>query len=666
MDIKKALSKIFKIFVPVSLVVGSLIFSLSNVKDFKPVHADSGYSLSIDGGSTIAFTQQDPTTYTAEINENVRRYTEITFYDGSAPMLYSDTCYAEVSNTNNLFNDYDGSFLTKYGVSSAAVTLTIVDGEYIFTMGGTTESLKESSDINLVKGNYHERKLYCIGNGTNFATSYDETKMIFGVSSTAEPLYLTLQYVDGNIRLYVISLKKYIAAVVNNKVHLLDSPDIKSTQFPIRNDDFIQATQLGSVYYMSADGSSLAFGNCGSLSTRKRYYIYEVQETLNVKSDKTTFIFNKTKIQSVNLDETIEMNVCPDSCGECDYSNEIDYELSFNENDVGSLENRVLVFNDRGAVTVRVIFDSNIKKIPFFFVIREKDDLPASPIVINGSDNISNLGSEEELRAIYDYESDFAFIAQKFKKISSTYIGENNNSKATVFQNAMPLGNQSLKINKVEVKCSTATYMDCELSIDPNFNETALAIKSGSSTDGFTFTAPTGGNYAYFRLYNPETYLTTVALSISKITIYYSADLAPAYAKSFNEDFCAICELVVIGDKGLSDIISEWNIQKAAFIVLKEKSLDSANKLKVATYADEDQDIAEFALKYDYIYGKYHSSLDDFVERNPVKLSQGMNAYHSLSEKEDQSVLIIVVSASTILLISVSSLLVLLKKKKKH
>ena len=73
MDIKKTISKIFKIFIPVSLVVGSLIFSLSIVKDFKPVHADSGYSLTIDGGSTIAFTQQDATTYTAEIKENVRR-----------------------------------------------------------------------------------------------------------------------------------------------------------------------------------------------------------------------------------------------------------------------------------------------------------------------------------------------------------------------------------------------------------------------------------------------------------------------------------------------------------------------------------------------------------------------------------------------------------------
>lgn len=74
--------------------------------------------------------------------------------------------------------------------------------------------------------------------------------------------------------------------------------------------------------------------------------------------------------------------------------------------------------------------------------------------------------------------------------------------------------------------------------------------------------------------------------------------------------------------------------------------------------------IVEFALKYDYIYGKYSSFLDDFIGRNPVKLSQGMNVYNFLGESGNQSILIIVVSASSLLLVTSSSLLMLLKKKK--
>ena len=257
MDIKKALSKIFKIFVPVSLVVGSLIFSLSNVRDFKPVHADSGYSLTIDGGSTIAFTQQDVTTYTAEINENAVRNGEIFFFEGTNQLLYSSTCYADYEDpTNNLYNNVDGAFIVKYGVKHATVTLTIIDGVYKFKMDGLPASLKESSKLVKPGGKYYENRLYCIRYvdfGTTYtAVSYDYDNSYLVADKTGEPLYFTVKENDNNFYIKLISANKFLCGNASKKANLVDNKETDGTLFSIPSDDTIKSIKLG--YFLLSIG----------------------------------------------------------------------------------------------------------------------------------------------------------------------------------------------------------------------------------------------------------------------------------------------------------------------------------------------------------------------------------------------------------------------------
>lgn len=132
------------------------------------------------------------------------------------------------------------------------------------------------------------------------------------------------------------------------------------------------------------------------------------------------------------------------------------------------------------------------------------------------------------------------------------------------------------------------------------------------------------------------------------------------FAKSFNTAISSACSA---GNKTISTLTSAWSLQVTAAGSLDAEALQV---LEEASTTDSDTDLATFAEKYDYVYGKYGHTNNwvDFANRSPSNTS-GANrmifGYININNSES----IITISIISILTISSIGMYYFFKKMKK-
>lgn len=132
---------------------------------------------------------------------------------------------------------------------------------------------------------------------------------------------------------------------------------------------------------------------------------------------------------------------------------------------------------------------------------------------------------------------------------------------------------------------------------------------------------------------------------------------AIAFAKQFNSDLEKIC--VNDGSTNLETLRAKWAEEAAAFALLDD---DSKAILKVATTTTSNEDLAKFADKYDFIYGKYGGDVGaNFADRAVPNFS---NMRSLLSSYNQNAGLIVVIALACAIPLLVGTAFII--KKKKH
>lgn len=124
-------------------------------------------------------------------------------------------------------------------------------------------------------------------------------------------------------------------------------------------------------------------------------------------------------------------------------------------------------------------------------------------------------------------------------------------------------------------------------------------------------------------------------------------DIAIAFAKSFNIAISGACS---DSHKTISSLTTAWSNQVTASSSLDPEAI---GVLEEAIHDDEDDDLATFAIKYDYVYGKYGYTNNwvDFANRSPSNTSDAnrmMFGYININNYES----IITISIISVLTIS--------------
>ena len=163
---------------------------------------------------------------------------------------------------------------------------------------------------------------------------------------------------------------------------------------------------------------------------------------------------------------------------------------------------------------------------------------------------------------------------------------------------------------------------------------------SGVSIVDGNYSITTSGRYSIFVNEYNQAYIS-------------NASLTPAInaAKAFNNNMETAC---LAENKTIQTLTSAWSDQLSAFALLDEETLAILKDVKTT---DEDDDLAAFAEKYDFIYGKYgyDNNWVDFANRNPQKIS-GSNRLAIISNVDEGLLTIIVVVIGLSSLIATSYL----------
>ena len=178
--------------------------------------------------------------------------------------------------------------------------------------------------------------------------------------------------------------------------------------------------------------------------------------------------------------------------------------------------------------------------------------------------------------------------------------------------------------------------------------------------EGQGLICPTEGTYTFY-LFSKDGGANYNYISISNAI---GEKEAIEFANEFNTAIGGYCQT---GD--IDNVISAWETLSGSE---KYGKLPDASKniLKNAIADEHGTVIQQFAAKYDYVFSKYHTQLDDndFADRfENIKLPPSNLRHYGFSfgESEDQTVLIIIIASAGLLLTGAATTLLLLKKKKK-
>ncbi len=135
---------------------------------------------------------------------------------------------------------------------------------------------------------------------------------------------------------------------------------------------------------------------------------------------------------------------------------------------------------------------------------------------------------------------------------------------------------------------------------------------------------------------------------------------ATLIAQKFNEALTTVCTSTV-GGGATSQITTAFNTQKNYY-----NHTTSTCKTKVASAATSDTDIVAMRTKYDYIVGKYGTTIaPDYLGRNPSPLS-GIRGFTPIAVDNTNLSTIIIIATSSVVLLSATALSILIAKKRKN
>ena len=138
---------------------------------------------------------------------------------------------------------------------------------------------------------------------------------------------------------------------------------------------------------------------------------------------------------------------------------------------------------------------------------------------------------------------------------------------------------------------------------------------------------------------------------------------AISYASTFNTNIAAKCNAQ--GATDTSKLKTQWGTEETRYL-----GLDAYVKGWLAsTNPSSNVTIANMFRKYDYVYGKYNSTIgNDFLERNPSSkgVIRDFSPLNLFGNSEDNLSTIIIIAASSVALLSITALSILVIKKRKN